>query len=1705
MIYIDEIKDLKLYKRKFLLPRNGLDKLKGNVVMLLTPNQESSKNIINHKLMINKYYKSYWLEKDVSFYINHENTLSHMDHVEYVHETVEGDWENILNEGVFTQQKQKIIYNGYKSDVDRARRFVSTSTISECNKELGIRVKYPISVTIYSKFPDIETNAKSIVLAGSIESDIDFEYHCKEEIYTMLFKSLNPDVNKVLLESSVMVMAGTYDKYRGLFNNDNIPYKFWCEGIKGIISKPGGYKELVKIIKNNEMTKLAGSSYDNNVLVKTYLKEAKMDPVAKLKRYITYSSHKGSEHILNKTNRNIEDTVDPTVSNPEFKENNDIAKKEREKFKDDEKDIIVPTIDASKSSFTPQNNGTQEDEKNESYQLNDMTEEYVLTEDFLRTKEGITYFIEASNTTNAKLRKMLYRERLRTNKDVIYIYDDIKASCPNIKNTFLNLNRYKGKNLIVDLRYYNELFFKNNMYKMDKGIDLYFTLLSRMINNDRLKKEGYNKKKVVFIPVNDWDINPNTKMWLYNKDINPVSMFYRLMQSKFYILKDTFDDTDFVFITDTAYFKINFKTFKESDKTMFLNLIKRLRSGNMIEDEGNEPTDSQKAIMNTIIDNIEDSNNIKIYNLTGDANKDDKPANDKDEINDKNKQEIIDTVEKVSKNSNSVEDAMKKLDEDEYFKKILVQLASEEDDTVKLNSSRTKRMETLNNDFLKKKVYGKTVQEILDEKKELNSKNLEKTAIPIDSINKEWQELTYINASKMYDPADDIVAMLYSLRNKSYPLSVRDIEVTDTSTSEDYVYTYAVDLESHTGKRFKIKFDIPKIKDGYYMMLRGNRKVISSQSFLMPVLKSDEDAAQIVSNYSKIFIYRFGSSVGKSNVDADKLIKTLSKNEFKGVTITTGDNVKICSMYDVPIDYIDLASVYSKIETPRFIFYFNQKEIRETYKDKIDLSKGLPIGYDKNTKEIEYYPNNVYYTLAGRIASTLMEYDGSFAEAFRKATRSSKYMYSKASILSTEIPVIVLTSYSEGLVKVMEKAGIKYELVEKRPRADQLYDRDIIKFSDGYLIYDENKYSSMLMNGLKECNTEAYSIGDINSKSMYLDFLDSFGGRIKADGIENFYDCMIDPITEDVLEHYGLPNDYVSLLIHGSNLLTDNKYYKHGDQSPRRIRRNEIIAGYTYKALTQSYGKYAIDCRHGRDNAMTIKQSSIIDLILLDPTSSDSSFINPLAEAESYNTVSTKGLSGMNSDRSYGVDKRSYDESMINVLGMSTSFAGNVGINRQATINANIATVRGYVQPSKKEDMNSVNSLCITEALTPMGTTRDDPFRTAMTFIQTSKHNMRVRHSDPCLVTNGASAALPYLISDNFAYKAKNNGEIVEYEEDNLMVIKYNDGSYDYINLSDRIEKNSAAGFYQIIKLDTDYKLGQKVKKNDIVAYDKLSFNGRNGMNNDLEYNIGTLCKCAMLVTDEGFEDSAIISDALSEALTSDVVVKKEINIPKDTNVYKLLEAGTPVEEGDTLMIMQSSFSDEDANALLKTLVDDPEEISNLGRIQIKSKVTGKIQAVEVYRTVELDELSDSLKKICKKFEGKIAHKKSIMKKYNIDKLEELPPDYKLEATGNLKGTIDGVQIVFYLAYTDKMSVGDKLVYWSANKGVVKGIFPKGKEPYALSEPNEKLHTLLSIDSANGRMITSIQNVGIIQNLLVEMTKKAKDMAGISYDYNKLD
>ena len=119
-----------------------------------------------------------------------------------------------------------------------------------------------------------------------------------------------------------------------------------------------------------------------------------------------------------------------------------------------------------------------------------------------------------------------------------------------------------------------------------------------------------------------------------------------------------------------------------------------------------------------------------------------------------------------------------------------------------------------------------------------------------------------------------------------------------------------------------------------------------------------------------------------------------------------------------------------------------------------------------------------------------------------------------------------------------------------------------------------------------------------------------------------------------------------------------------------------------------------------------MKRSAVIDGIMSDPMSSDLSILNPLLEIEANNSVSFKGLSGMNSDRSYSLDKRTYDDSMINKLAMSTGFAANVGINRQTTIDMDVAGIRGYIKQTNPDDMSVSKTLSMSEAVTPFGTTR---------------------------------------------------------------------------------------------------------------------------------------------------------------------------------------------------------------------------------------------------------------------------------------------------------------------------------------------------------------------------------------------------------------
>ena len=1287
------------------------------------------------------------------------------------------------------------------------------------------------------------------------------------------------------------------------------------------------------------------------------------------------------------------------------------------------------------------------------------------------------------------LRKLLYKERIKNQKELIAVYDVIKEKVPFIKNTFLNIKAYRTKNLIVDWSYYASLFFKNyKPYSNDKDVDLLHHILTTYLMDTRYIDYGY-KRFTCIIPVESW-LNSEYDIFDYKHNLNPFSMIFRLVKTGKKI-SEYWKGITFLIASRNAYFTVNdFSNFDKKDLVKFVYFTKKLIANDIsdIKDDSDSIIPNVSDVLGVTDTKTKVSNKDVITSNTTNTELDKEPDEEK-----------ADTVNP---------------DED-WVKSVVSDLNNSESDTgTKLTPAREKRMAELDDGFNKMTLNNKKVGDVLKTYLD-DDTDLKPEAIPIDNINEEWKDIKSLDFDKSYDITDDIIAILKSLRYKSKPLSVVKMEAVDTSTRDDYIYTLKVTLEDMTGTRSNITIDIPKLINHRFMKLRGNLKTISGEILLLPIIKTEANTCQIVTSYHKIFIYRINPSNGsKSTKAVSKLTKALShlKDSQKptGIVVFSGDNSMTYDQYDLPIEYFDLGSLLAKITCKDGSYVsFDYKKMCELYGKKFDDTTYIPYAYNSKTNEVLLTKKDM---VAKAIGNFLSLHDATFAEIYADTIPSNKLSYSEASIMSTRIPVIVLQAFSEGLQKAMDKSGIKYRISDKRPKLEA--DESAIKFKDGYLIYnDAEPKDSLLMTGLVKCDSlKEHSITEMNNKTLWLEMLDNFGGRIVADGLDNFYDCEFDPMTITICKRYNMPYDYIKALAYANELLATNMYNKHADISGNRIRKNEILAGYFYQVIANAYGDYSNKFkRAGKGTKYTVKQSALIDIIMKDPGFTDLSISTPIQEAKSANTVSFKGLSGMNSDRAYTIDKRVYDKSMVGVLSMSTGFAGNSGISRETTINASLADKRGIISSKKINDMSTLNTLSIYEALTPYTSTHDDPIRVAMGYVQIAQHQMRVKSSSPSLITYGMDEALPYFTSDMFSYKFKGvKGKVLKADEHLIIfeeVDKDGTKSKHFISLDPRVEKNSDGGFFVTIRFISTVKKGDNLHYNDILAYDPTAYSkalATDDKNKNISYNIGTLAKVAIMCTDQAYEDSSIINTRISDAMTSFYCVQKQCSLDAGSNVFNIVKKGQEIEEGSPLLIFQNAFDDKEANMLMKNISDDEVELAtDFGRIHVRSKITGVVEDIKIYRTCDLDELSPSLRKIVSSYERNIENMQKELKKDGVSDIEirELTDDTgKQEPIGKLKNVENGVMFEFYIKCTDKMGIGDKLIYNTAIKGTVHDIIPPGQDPYTEFRPNEPIDAFLATASVNARMVPSAISCGIMNKIIIELTRKCKDILGIKWN-----
>lgn len=380
-----------------------------------------------------------------------------------------------------------------------------------------------------------------------------------------------------------------------------------------------------------------------------------------------------------------------------------------------------------------------------------------------------------------------------------------------------------------------------------------------------------------------------------------------------------------------------------------------------------------------------------------------------------------------------------------------------------------------------------------------------------------------------------------------------------------------------------------------------------------------------------------------------------------------------------------------------------------------------------------------------------------------------------------------------------------------------------------------------------------------------------------------------------------------------------------------------------------------------------------------------------------------------------------------------------------------------------------------------------------------------VEDSSPVLIGNKVESIIPYQMSDEFTIVAKQDGKVID-SIDGIIVIQYKDGTYKSIDTNVEVKKNSSAGFYIESKLICDKKVGDKVKKGEVIAYkDKAFTKNKNDLGASM--NLGVLTKVAVVPSWDIFEDSAPVTHKLSERLATVMIDEKAVALDKNCFIQSMVKIGDKVNTGDSLLVFDQTQDDPLVAKFLESIREDlREDVIENNISTIKAKKAGEIVDIKIYSTVDIDELHPSLQKIIKEYHSRIKKKERILDKYKNE------GDYKFYKSGNLitestnklipdaQGKIKGVKvdegvlIIFYIKFKDSISKGDKIVHQAALKGVTSHVIEEGLEPYSEYRPDEEISSIIAPLSITARKTPSVFLSMFGNKLLIELKRQLKDM-----------
>jgi hypothetical protein len=643
-------------------------------------------------------------------------------------------------------------------------------------------------------------------------------------------------------------------------------------------------------------------------------------------------------------------------------------------------------------------------------------------------------------------------------------------------------------------------------------------------------------------------------------------------------------------------------------------------------------------------------------------------------------------------------------------------------DTAPINSARDKKLREKQKKIV---VRNSTIGEILERDARNTPIQSDNKSSVLKTTNQNMHNITFANFDKTYIEqlyTKDILSCFDMLKDKSHPFIITGITINDSSDSLNLKETWSVHLVSETGVRSTMKVDVPKFYQNRFMWLNGSKWIVLKQNFYNPIVKDGPDRLFITTNYNKITVTRKATK----SIDTVEKIFSLVKKVNDTEVFTAGDSRKenVDMRLISSLEYDELSRRIFKYSSNGCEIYFSRKYIQEKMTDKLPKSIGKNeffIGLEKNTPIL--INENTGLDRNGRsITEIIIQNLSPDYQAMYKTVKSTKQpMFVQATIANEDIPVIVVLLVWVGLSNTLSKMGMKWEFHPNAKSIPKNSTSNYIKFADGVLEYEKQIHAELILNGLNKLdNMTRFKFKDYDTEDPYIDYLHSlFGNHSGSTQLKTFHEFLIDPVTKEVCEDLMLPSTADELLIYAVKLLADNKHVSKADDRSYRLRSIEQISAVLYSLVTSQYKDHVAS---GGKKPMTLNQDILLKRIMDQKKSGlnkdEYSTLNPVVEVARMHSISAKGVRGSNSDRAYDEEKRSYDESSVGKISMSTSPDANVGVSREIVIEPTLTNARGHRQQvDDTETLKDVNLFSPVELLTPGCIRHDDGIRSAINLL----------------------------------------------------------------------------------------------------------------------------------------------------------------------------------------------------------------------------------------------------------------------------------------------------------------------------------------------------------------------------------------------------